>query len=161
MHHCKTLLTLSLLISSSLSATRVYVDMVADLFHYGHVEFLKQAKNHGHYLIVGLSSDEDVAKYKRTPIMNVEERTKSVMGCKYVDEVIPNCPYCITKEFIKEHGIDLVIHGDDMSEEQLSFFYKEAIELGIFKTVPYTHTVSTTDILDRIFTRGRKNLLKK
>ncbi len=135
--------------------------MVADLFHYGHVAFLKQAKDHGDYLIVGLNSDEDVAKYKRLPIMTLEERTKSVMGCKYVDEVVPNCPYCITKEFIEKHNIDLVIHGDDMSEEMLNFFYKDAIALEKFKTVPYTHTVSTTDILDRIFTRGRESLLKK
>lgn len=154
-------LSLLIFITGQINATRVYVDMVADLFHYGHVTFLKQAKEHGDYLIVGLCSDADVASYKRTPIMNVEERAQSVSGCKYVDEVIPNCPLCITKEFIEEHDIDLVIHGDDMCQEQLSYFYSVPIQMGIFKTVPYTTTVSTTDILDRIFTRGRTNLLKK
>ena len=40
--------------------TRVYVDMVADLFHYGHVNFLRQAKSHGDFLLVGVHSDETV-----------------------------------------------------------------------------------------------------
>jgi cytidyltransferase-like protein len=127
--------------------------MVADLFHFGHVKFLEQAKAHGTYLIVGLTSDEDVARYKRHPIMNVNERAESVRGCKYVDEVIPNCPYCVTEEFIKEHNIDLVIHGDDMNEETLAFFYAAPIRMGIFKTVPYTSSVSTTDIIRRIQSR--------
>jgi cytidyltransferase-like protein len=135
--------------------------MVADLFHFGHVQFLKQAKSHGDYLIVGLTADEDVARYKRTPIMNVQERAQSVSGCKYVDEVIPNCPYCVTQEFIEQHNIDLVIHGDDMKQADLDYFYAVPISMGIFKTVPYTETISTTDLLTRIFDRGQVNLLKK
>ncbi|MEX0849032.1 MAG: adenylyltransferase/cytidyltransferase family protein [Candidatus Dependentiae bacterium] len=164
MHTYKKLLLVLNFIICPIHAThpiRVYVDMVADLFHFGHVQFLKQAKAHGDYLIVGLTADEDVARYKRTPILNVEERAQSVSGCKYVDEVIPNCPYCITKEFIEEHNIDLVIHGDDMSKANLDYFYAVPISMGIFKTVPYTETISTTDLLTRIFDRGRENLLKK
>ena len=38
---------------------RVYAEMVADLFHRGHVEFLKRARALGDYLIVGVMSDED------------------------------------------------------------------------------------------------------
>ena len=36
---------------------RVFADMVADLFHYGHVEFLKQARALGDYLLVGICGD--------------------------------------------------------------------------------------------------------
>ena len=39
--------------------------MVADLFHYGHVEYLKECKNTAPYLLVGIHSDEDVKTYKR------------------------------------------------------------------------------------------------
>ena len=55
--------------------TRVYVDMVADLFHYGHVNFLKQARQFGDRLLVGIHSDEVVEEYKRSPIMTMQVQT--------------------------------------------------------------------------------------
>ena len=61
--------------------TRVYVDMVADLFHYGHANFLRQAKQFGDHLIVGIHSDEVVKEYKRTPILNMKERVDTVSSC--------------------------------------------------------------------------------
>ena len=75
--------------------TRVYVDMVADLFHYGHANFLKQAKQLGDHLIVGIHSDEVVKEYKRSPVMTMEERVETVSSCRYVDEVVANAPLVI------------------------------------------------------------------
>ena len=66
----------------------IYCDMVADLFHYGHVNFLKQCHKLGDYLIVGIHSDKDVESYKRKPILSFEERIKVVQACKYVDKVV-------------------------------------------------------------------------
>ena len=43
--------------------TTIYVDMIGDLFHYGHVEFLKNARKLGDKLIVGVHSDETNKKY--------------------------------------------------------------------------------------------------
>ena len=57
---------------------RVYVDMVADLFHYGHVNFLRQARKHGDYLLVGVHAAETVMSYKRRPIFSMDERVASV-----------------------------------------------------------------------------------
>ena len=135
---------------------RVYVDMVADLFHCGHVNFLKKARQHGNYLIVGLNSDEDCAGYKRKPIMNLQERVDSVKACRYVDEVLPNAPLVITDEWIKKHKIDVVVHGDDFDKEKIRKYYAAAIDKGIFKTVPYTKGISTTEILNRIKQRIQK-----
>jgi len=45
--------------------TRVYVDMVADLFHPGHVNILRSARALGHELVVGFHSDQDATAYKR------------------------------------------------------------------------------------------------
>ena len=72
--------------------TRVYVDMVADLFHFGHVAFLEQARAYGEELVVGVHSDATVESYKRRPIMTMDERVASVRGCRFVDEVVPDAP---------------------------------------------------------------------
>ena len=117
---------------------RVYADMVADLFHYGHMSFLKQARASGDYLLVGVHADDVVVSYKRRPVLTMEERVASVAGCRYVDEVLPNAPLIVDRAWIEKHNIHLVVHGDDYSEEQLAFVFKVPIEMGIFRTVPYT-----------------------
>jgi cytidyltransferase-like protein len=124
--------------------------MVADLFHYGHVNFLKQASTHGDFLLVGVHADETVASYKRQPILSMSERIASVEGCRYVDEVVPNAPLEITREWIKSHKIDLIIHGDDVSPEVRNFWYKVPIAMGIYKSVSYTAGISTTELISRI-----------
>ena len=130
--------------------TRVYVDMVADLFHYGHANFPKQAKQYGNHLIVGIHSDEVVEGYKRSPIMSMKERVDTVSSCRYVDEVVPNAPLVIDQEWLNTHQIDLVVHGDDFSEEMEQLCYKIPIDMGIFRLVSYTSEISTTDIIQRI-----------
>ena len=130
--------------------TRVYVDMVADLFHYGHANFLKQATQLGDHLIVGIHSDEVVKEYKRSPVMTMEERVETVSSCRYVDEVVANAPLVIDEEWLNAHRIDLVVHGDDFSEELEQLCYKVPIDLGIFRLVSYTTQISTTEIIQRI-----------
>lgn len=123
--------------------------MVADLFHYGHVNFLRQARGQGDYLMVGIHADEVVMSYKRRPIFSMDERVESVAGCRYVDEVIPNAPLSMDREWINSHNIDLVLHGNDFSRELEELCYKIPIELGIYRTVEYTAGISTTDIIAR------------
>ena len=129
--------------------TRVYADMVADLFHYGHVEFLRQISELGDYVVVGIHSNEVVESYKRTPILSMEERMACVAGCRYVNEVIPNAPLQPDADWIAKHNIDLIAHGDDASDEMQTFLYKVPMEMGIYKTVPYTESISTTEIIRR------------
>ena len=133
---------------------RVYVDMVADLFHYGHVQFLEKARAMGDYLIVGVHSDATVAGYKRTPIMTMEERIPAVQACRFVDEVVPDAPLVVTREWIERNAIDLIVHGDDFDPELLGRLYKEPMEMGIVQTVAYTKGISSTDIIRRIAERG-------
>lgn len=128
---------------------RVYVDMVADLFHYGHIEFLRKAQALGDHLIVGICCDKAAQIYKRKPILNMEERVASVAGCRYVDEVLPDAPWIIDRAWIEKHQIDLVVHGDDYSQEQLESIYYVPISMGIFRTVSYTPTISTSEIIRR------------
>lgn len=131
----------------------VYVDIVGDLFHYGHIRFLKQAKEHGDILIVGLMSDEECIQYKRKPFLNINERKETIEACKYVDKVIVNAPMPITEEFIDKYNIDYVCHGDDMNKESLEYWYSVPIKLNKFILTKYTKSISTTDIINRIKNR--------
>ena len=80
---------------------RIYVDVVGDLVHYGHVNLFIQAKKWGQSLIVGVHNDSTVASYKRRPIMSMEERIKVIEQFSVVDFVIPNAPIRVTKEYIQ------------------------------------------------------------
>lgn len=67
-----------------------YTTGVFDMFHIGHLNLLKKAKEHCDYLIVGVSTDEVVQSYKnKTPIIPFEERIAIVQELKCVDQAVP------------------------------------------------------------------------
>lgn len=129
---------------------RVYVDMVGDLFHAGHVSLLRAARRHGDWLVVGVLSDETAASYKRRPIMSLAERVTVIEACRHVDEVIANAPLQVTEKFLAEHDITTVVHGDDLSPQAAEFVYGAAAADGKLKFVPYTTGISTTDVIQRV-----------
>lgn len=134
--------------------TRVYVDMVGDLFHPGHVALLRAARQFGDHLIVGVLSDEVVASYKRRPVMTLAERVAVIEACRYVDEVLPDAPYRVTPEFLDERDIALVVHGDDIAPETVEEVFGAVAAAGRLRLVRYTAGVSTTDLIARV--RGRR-----
>lgn len=136
---------------------RIYTDIVGDLFHYGHIKLLKTAKEMGGIVVVGVMADELVDSYKRRPVLTLEERVMLISACKYVDEIIPAAEAPVSEAFLKKHKIDLVIRGDDMSQESIDFWYSIPIRLGMFKMIPYTKGVSTTEIIKRIIDRYKRN----
>jgi ethanolamine-phosphate cytidylyltransferase len=130
----------------------VYADMVADIFHSGHVKFLEKASQLGDFLIVGINSGEDAASYKRFPILSLEDRVKVIESCKYVSKVIAPCPLIVTEEFIKLNNIDIVVHAHDKDDTNYDFMYKDPIRLGKFVRLDYTSGISTTEIIKRCCT---------
>ena len=90
----------------------VYIQGSFDLFHQGHVETLKIAKEMGDFLYVGVWPDDVVNKYKEGnyPVLTLQERVLMVLSCKYVDDVVIGCPYSISKEMIQNLNISKVLH---------------------------------------------------
>ena len=133
---------------------RVYADMVGDLFHYGHVRFLERARKLGDALVVGVHSDETVSDYKRPPVMTMAERIQVIAACQFVDEVIHDAPLRVTREWIEEHDLDLVVHGDDLDEESLGMMYGIPRDMGVLTLVPYANGISSTAIMERVRRRS-------
>lgn len=132
----------------------IYADVVCDLFHYGHVEFLRLARGLGDRLIVGVVGDVDVASYKPPPIMAYEERVAVVRACRFVDRVLDKpAPLHCTRAFLDEIGARYCCHGDDMSSEELDHWYRDLRPAGRLKLVPYTASISSRQIVGRIVRR--------
>lgn len=85
------------------------------MMHFGHANALRQAKEMGDYLIVGVHSDEEILKNKGPPVMSQEERYKAVRACKWVDEVVEDAPYTTQIEVLDQYNCDFCVHGDDIS----------------------------------------------
>ncbi|KAI8464142.1 MAG: hypothetical protein J3K34DRAFT_126448 [Monoraphidium minutum] len=134
---------------------RVYADGIFDMFHFGHARALEQAKKlfPNAYLMVGVCNDAVTHAYKGKTVMTEEERYESLRHCKWVDEVIPDAPWVITKEFIEEHEIDFVAHDDlpyaDTSG-QVDDVYGPVKAMGKFRATQRTDGVSTSDLILRI-----------
>lgn len=67
-----------------------YTTGVYDMFHIGHLNILRRAKEQCDFLIVGVSTDELVLKEKnKQPIIPFKERFEIIKSIKYVDMVVP------------------------------------------------------------------------
>jgi len=128
---------------------RVYADIVGDLFHIGHINIFKLARELGDYLIVGVHSDSSVESYKRKPIFSEQDRYEIIRNCELVDEVVEDAPLILTEKYINDNKIDIVVHGDDKSihfETQ----HKIPLDMGIMKYLKYTDGISTSEIITKI-----------
>lgn len=128
----------------------VYVDGSFDLFHSGHIELLAEARALGQYLIVGVHNDAVVNEHRglNYPIMNLHERVLSVLGCRYVDDVLIDAPWDITKEMVASLNLALVVHGSH--PKAMGKSYAVPKELGIFHHVESPSTLDVQDIVARI-----------
>jgi glycerol-3-phosphate cytidylyltransferase len=123
-----------------------YTTGVFDLFHVGHLNILKKAKEQCEHLIVGVSTDELVMEYKnKQPVISHADRMAIVEGIKYVDQVIPQTNR--DKYLAWEHlHFDVMFVGDDwkgnaLFDEVERKFKQEGVDIVYF---PYTKGVSST-----------------
>lgn len=136
--------------------TIIYVAGAFDLFHIGHVDFLDAVHKLAEkpYIIVGLHFDQEVNRYKgkNYPIMNVHERTLSVLACRYVSEVVIGAPYTVNKDLLDHFKVDIVCHGktDVLPDRDGTDPYDVPKRKGIFRTVDSGNDLTTDDIVQRI-----------
>lgn len=117
----------------------VYYQASCDLFHPGVIERIKLAKKHGDYIYVGLWSDATVRHWQGTrfPIQCMQERLIMLLTCKYVDDVIVEAPFEISKDFVLSLNIDKVVNvisEEDkvLPEHQHVDPYKVCKEMGVY-----------------------------
>ena len=142
---------------------RIYADGVFDLFHLGHMKQLEQAKKSfpNVELVCGIPSDIETHKRKGLTVLTDEQRCETLMHCKWVDEVIPNAPWCVTPEFLQEHKIDYVAHDDlPYASSDSDDIYKPIKEQGKFLTTQRTEGISTSDIITKIIRDYDKYLMR-
>jgi len=116
-----------------------------DMFHIGHLNLLKRAKELGDYLIVGVSTDEfNKIKGKKT-LIPFEERKEIVKSIKYVDLVIPENNWEQKINDIKKYKVDVFIMGDDWRGK--FDFLKDYCEVVY---LPRTEGISTTKLKENL-----------
>lgn len=137
------------------------VDMAADLFHRGHVQFLGLARDYFKnesmvHLTVALHTDEQILSYKgRLPVQDYECRRSVLQSCRLVDEVV-KAPDYFDKTFSDK--FDFLAHGDDLltwDQEKIDRFYSVFMKENKLVLIPYTKGISTTMLIEIANLRDR------
>ena len=133
----------------------IYTGGTFDLFHSGHVAFLKRCADLGE-VVVALNTDEFIEAYKgRPPVMRYAEREAVLKSCRYVSRVIPNYAGTDSKPAILAVRPDLIIIGSDWARRdyyrQMDFSQDWLDKYGIgLAYIPYTDGISSTEIKRRL-----------
>ena len=129
-----------------------YTTGVYDMFHIGHLNIIRKAKEQCEYLIVGVTTDElCYTRKKKYPIINEQERMEIVRAIRYVDKVVPQADMDKIKA-VKEHHADAVFVGSDWKgTDAWNKYEKEFAEVGC--TVMYldhTDGISSTILREKL-----------
>ena len=134
-----------------------YTTGVYDMFHIGHLNLIRRAREQCDYLIVGVSTDELVQREKgKTPIIPFEERIEIVKAIKYVDEVVTQHDKNKLAAWKKYHFNKMFVGSDWQGTPQWKAFEEQFAPYGVeIVYLSYTDGISSTkltrvikDILD-------------
>lgn len=117
-----------------------------DVFHVGHLRILERAATLGDRLLVGVSADAlNLRKKGRTPVFSEAERLAIVKALKVVDDVFVEESLEQKRDYILEHGADVLVMGDDWAGKFDEF--KDVCEVVYLTRTP---AISTTAIIEQI-----------
>jgi len=134
----------------------LYTGGTFDLFHAGHVNFLRQCKKLADKVVVSLNTDEFIEEYKgKPPICNYQQRRTMLESCIYVDKVVCNSGGPDSKPSILVTGPNIIAIGDDWAKKDYykqMQFTQEWLDMYDITLIyiPYTKNISTTIIKKKI-----------
>lgn len=125
-----------------------YTTGVYDMFHIGHLNVIRKAKEQCDYLIVGISTDELVEKEKhKMPVIPYEERVAIVSALKYVDQVVPQPDKDKVAAWKRYHFNKMFVGSDWEGTPQWKAYEEEFRPLGVsIIYLPYTDGISSTKL---------------
>ena len=136
---------------------KVYVSLIADLVHAGHISVLEEARKHGE-VTVGLLTSNAIAELEDTSYLKYEQRLKVIENLEMVTNVIPqnNASYRENLESLKP---DFVVHGNDWVTGKQSKYRLEVIELlntwgGELIEIEYSSDISDQNIKEQLMRLG-------
>ena len=135
-----------------------YTTGVYDMFHIGHLNLLKRAKEQCDYLIVGVSTDELVQISKnKLPIIPFEDRCEIVNAVKYVDRVVPQTDKDKFAAYTKYH-FDAMFVGDDWKGSEIFEEAEKKLKQYNVDVVyfPYTKKISSSKLREIINEKSKK-----
>lgn len=129
-----------------------YTTGVYDMFHIGHLNILRRAKEQCDYLIVGVSTDELVQHDKnKTPIIPFEERYAIVEAIKYVDKVVPQPNKNKLEAWEKYHFNKMFVGSDWKGTETWIRFEEQFEPLGVeIIYLDHTDGISSTILREKL-----------
>ncbi len=122
-----------------------YTTGVFDLFHIGHLNLLRKAKEHCDYLIVGVTTDDLVSYKHKRAVIPFEERLAIVEAIKYVDKAVAQESMDKMAAWEQYH-FDVMFVGDDWKgSAKWRKIEVEMEQVGVMIVyVPYTKGISST-----------------
>jgi glycerol-3-phosphate cytidylyltransferase len=126
-----------------------------DLFHVGHLNILRRARELGHRLVVGVSSDEfNISKGKKC-VIPYEQRKDIVASVRYVDECFAENDWQQKQDDIVKYGADLFVMGDDWRGK-----FDDLSGLCKIQYLDRTPNISTTELKATLKVLDRESLDK-
>jgi len=136
---------------------KVYVALIADLIHAGHIRLLKQAASIGE-VTVGLLTSKAIEEMNDRAFLNYKKRLEALESIKYIKNIIPQDSASYKKNLLTLKP-DFVLHGVDWQNGPYSYLRDEVISLldnygGVLKEIPYSADISDNNVKNELIQLG-------
>jgi glycerol-3-phosphate cytidylyltransferase len=125
-----------------------------DLLHAGHIEMLRECRDHCDWLIVGLNANP--CKRGRYPVQSLMERFVQLEGVKYIDEIIPYQDEEDLINLMLLKSVDIRFVGDDYKDKH---FTGDSMDIPVYYN-KRSHNLSSNELKDRVISNQSKEIIE-